>query len=133
MKLRCNCESCVAAYLAGKDQTGYNIIVVDWGALAIPNAPYIAPIFYPIVVNNVATTGQRVGDFLVWLNKLNAVDSNRVHIIGFSLGSHIAGKAGDVVKQATGQPVARITGELCAQKGCCSMLVRGQTTTAALT
>ena len=100
-----------AAYLATRGQTGYNIIVVDWGALAIPNAPYIAPIFYPLVVNNVWTTGQRVGEFVVWLNKLNAVDLNRVHIIGFSLGSHIAGKAGDFVKQSAGQPVARITGE----------------------
>ena len=85
--------------------------MVDWGPLAIPRAPYIENVFYPFAVENTWIVGERVGEFILWLKQLNLVTLPKVHILGFSLGSHVAGKAGDVVREKSGKRVARITGK----------------------
>ena len=86
------------------------MIVVDWGLLAIPNAPFIAPVFYPFAVNNVWKSGIRLGEFISWLKNETLIDLNKVHIVGFSLGSHVSGRAGNWVQEIYGQRVLRITG-----------------------
>ncbi|XP_043506350.1 pancreatic triacylglycerol lipase [Frieseomelitta varia] len=57
----------------------YNVIAVDWHRLA--NAPC-----YPIVVQNVPHVGDCLAQLIERLRDVGAVD---IHVIGFSLGSHV--------------------------------------------
>ena len=99
------------AYLAKKGEMDVNVIIVDWSALAIPRVPYVAEMFYPFAVKNVWAAGERLGDFITWLRNLGLIDLDKTHILGFSLGSHVAGKAGDRVKETLGWRLARVTGK----------------------
>ncbi|KAL4716582.1 hypothetical protein ACJJTC_010246 [Scirpophaga incertulas] len=83
------------AFLAVQD---CNVIVVDWSALA--NSAYT------VAASGVPNVGQHLGNFLVWLTTNAGGNWNQLHIVGFSLGAHIAGNAG---RQAGGRPV-RVTG-----------------------
>ncbi|XP_060807404.1 pancreatic lipase-related protein 2-like [Amyelois transitella] len=53
--------------------------------------------------------GQKLGDVLAALVK-NGISSSSIHIIGHSLGSHMASFAGKTFQGATGERVGRITG-----------------------
>lgn len=53
----------------------------------------------------VATLGQGLSAFIEWLVSLGA-SYNNMHLVGFSLGGHIAGNAG----RNTGSLIRRITG-----------------------
>jgi pimeloyl-ACP methyl ester carboxylesterase len=99
----------LAAYLEHSD---YNVICVDWGALAQPQAGHLASVFYPIVVDNVPRVGEKVGDFILYLRANDFISNlNLVHIIGFSLGSHVSAVAGESVRRRMGgAKVGRITG-----------------------
>jgi len=91
-----------------------NTIVVDWGALSGGTSGFTltslttpaALALYPAALPNVQIVGQRVADFIRFLG----VDPSNVHIVGHSMGAHIAGVAGGLVKQQQSQPVNRITG-----------------------
>ena len=99
------------AYLSLRAETPYNVIAVDWGELAIVNSESVGAQYYKNVVENVSTVGTRVGEFIGWLKRNKFVDLKKVHVIGFSLGSHIAGVVGDTVKRAFGETLTRITGK----------------------
>ncbi|CAL8098255.1 unnamed protein product [Orchesella dallaii] len=84
----------------------YNVIVVDWTSLSM-EPPHK---YYEAVVSS-SLAGEDVGDFLIKLKNLGLIsDWDKVHIIGFSLGCHVAGVAGHRVEQMTGEKVGRITG-----------------------
>jgi len=85
------------AYLA----TGnYNIIGVDWGVLAAaPN--YIA------AADNARPVGQHIAELIDFLVAQTGAKLGDFHLIGHSLGGHVAGFAGS--STTTGK-VARITG-----------------------
>ena len=57
------------------------------------------------------TVADRLAAFISWLKKDFNVSLDQVHLIGHSLGAHVAGNAGDLVIQHLGQAVGRITGE----------------------
>lgn len=118
----------VTEYLKRWKKTGqrYNILVVDWGKLAysVQRTWRILSI-YSKAVQNVNVAGQRVGDMITWLKRMPLSDKSwkvsdpnnyaindlsKVHIIGFSLGAHVAGKAGQVVLNQFSRRVGRITG-----------------------
>lgn len=101
-----------AASGGSRDAPGYNVVVVDWGMLADPKFSGDAGnLFYGFAVKNVPLVGRRVGEFVLFLMKNGAVRSlDQVHLIGFSLGSHVSGNAGNTLKELTGQVPARITG-----------------------
>lgn len=105
----------LSAYLATKADTPYNILVVNWGELSTANTKANGEFFYTTAVQNVVTVGKRVGEFIGWLKRNGFADPKKVHVIGFSLGSHVAGAAGDKVKTVLGEPLARITGNCCMQ------------------
>lgn len=66
-----------------------NYISVDWGRLVqAPN--------YPGGVLNVAKAGLDLGNLILFLVRQGA-SVNQFHLIGFSLGAHVAGFAGKVV------------------------------------
>lgn len=75
-----------------------NLIIVNWSRLAI--AGYVS------AANAVPGVGRHLGRFVAFLNSLGAPYST-MHLIGFSLGSHVVGNAGRFV----GGRVARITGK----------------------
>ncbi|CAG9126805.1 unnamed protein product [Plutella xylostella] len=83
------------AYLNKKD---VNVIVVDWRRLAMSD--------YATAAAGVPAVGQGVGQFINWLHNSFGLRYENVHIVGFSLGAHIAGNAG----RATRGRVARVTG-----------------------
>jgi len=78
----------------------YNIISVDWAVLAAgPN--------YNAAVRNTRPVGQHIADLIEFLVRVGNARLVDFHLIGHSLGAHVAGFAGSSIR--TGR-VARITG-----------------------
>lgn len=75
-----------------------NIIVVDWILLAHQ--------LYPDAVNNTKLVGRDIATLLDWLQEKANLSLENVHVIGYSLGAHVAGYAGNYVNGTIG----RITG-----------------------
>ncbi|XP_048524804.1 phospholipase A1 member A isoform X2 [Dendroctonus ponderosae] len=79
-------------------ETGaYNVIGMDWSALC--------HVEYASAMHGAKIAGKQLGDFLNWLTS-NGVNLSDIHIIGHSLGAHVAGIGADVVQDGR---VARIT------------------------
>ncbi|KAJ8936149.1 hypothetical protein NQ318_010560, partial [Aromia moschata] len=76
----------------------YNVIQVDWERLA--RAAYISSAVDTKVIGN------NIGQFILDAE----LKANKVHLIGHSLGAHVAGFAAKKIKEATGEKVARISG-----------------------
>lgn len=99
--------------IAPGSAVGYNVIVVDWGQLADPKFSGDAGnLFYGFAVKNVPLVGKRVGEFVYFLLNNGAVSGglDQIHLLGFSLGSHVSGNAGNTIKQMTGSLIGRISG-----------------------
>lgn len=98
------CESLfvISAYLA-KNNT--NVLLVDWGKLAMLPC-------YPTAVINTRQSGECLGKFLVKFRENFASDFEfqKMHMVGFSLGAHVASYASNIVKRQTGVLIDRITG-----------------------
>lgn len=75
----------------------YNVIYIDWSKAGSKD-------FY-ISAANTKPIGKFIGDFIT-KTKLRL---NNVHIIGHSLGSHVAGFVGKRIFETTGAKVSRIT------------------------
>ncbi|XP_039606323.1 endothelial lipase [Polypterus senegalus] len=75
-----------------------NVVTVDWLVLAHQH--------YPNAVNNTKAVGSTIAHFLDWLQVELNISLQNIHIIGYSLGAHVAGFAGNYVNGTIG----RITG-----------------------
>ncbi|KAK3540677.1 hypothetical protein QTP70_034590 [Hemibagrus guttatus] len=75
-----------------------NVIVVDWLDLAHQ--------LYPDAVNHTLHVGRSIAALLDWLQEAQQLPLENVHLIGYSLGAHVAGYAGTFVHGKVG----RITG-----------------------
>lgn len=75
-----------------------NVVVVEW----IPMAQQL----YPDAVNHTHTVGLDIATLLNWLQDEQQLPLDKVHLIGYSLGAHVAGYAGEYVRGSIG----RITG-----------------------
>ncbi|GAB0202520.1 endothelial lipase isoform X1 [Grus americana] len=75
-----------------------NVIVVDWLSLAHQ--------LYTDAVNNTQIVGKSIARLLDWLQENPLFQLKNVHLIGYSLGAHVAGFAGNHVHGTIG----RITG-----------------------
>ncbi|KAI4873832.1 hypothetical protein NFI96_007417 [Prochilodus magdalenae] len=75
-----------------------NVIVVDWLSLANQ--------LYPDAVNHTRHVGLSIAALLDWLQVEQQLPLQQVHLIGYSLGAHVAGYAGNSVRGTIG----RITG-----------------------
>lgn len=64
--------------------------------------------FYDWAALNTLKIGTDVGERITSLK--NIVPSNTIHIVGHSLGAHIAGVAARVYEEHTGEKIGRITG-----------------------
>ncbi|RZF37937.1 hypothetical protein LSTR_LSTR005437 [Laodelphax striatellus] len=76
-----------------------NVILVNWGGLANDSR------YFPAVLNT-GLVGKRIAQFLNNLQAQGLAKGDMIHLIGHSLGSHIAGVAGYYFKGK----VSRITG-----------------------
>ncbi|KAM4629387.1 lipoprotein lipase [Polymixia lowei] len=75
-----------------------NVIVVDW--LSRANQHYPTSAAYTKLV------GRDVAKFVSWIQKELQLPWERIHLLGYSLGAHVAGIAGDL----TDHKISRITG-----------------------
>lgn len=88
------------AYL---DSGAFNVIGVDWGVLCPA----------PLYVNartNVPFVGRRVGALATLLVNESLATPEQLHLIGHSLGAHVAGLAAQNLDAALGVRPSRITG-----------------------
>jgi len=64
------------------------------------------------VVSNVPQVGEALGKLLVYMLDTELIrHPDQIHIVGFSLGAHVAGLAGAYVKDKTSKFIGRITGD----------------------
>ncbi|XP_014247554.1 pancreatic triacylglycerol lipase-like [Cimex lectularius] len=89
------CEQLKNAYLRAHD---YNVIAVDWSAYSYN--PYLIARFS---INAIGPYVAKMIDFLI---EDIGTDYTNVHVLGHSLGAHIAGLAGEHMRQN----LSRITG-----------------------
>ncbi|XP_062252415.1 lipoprotein lipase isoform X1 [Platichthys flesus] len=75
-----------------------NVIVVDW--LTRANQHYSTSAAYTKLV------GRDVAKFVTWIQNELQLPWERIHLVGYSLGAHVAGIAGDL----TNHKISRITG-----------------------
>jgi len=75
-----------------------NVIVVDWLTRASQN--------YHRSAADTKLVGRDVAQFVYWIQKELQLPWDRIHLVGYSLGAHIAGIAGDL----TDHKISRITG-----------------------
>ncbi|CAL8113408.1 unnamed protein product [Orchesella dallaii] len=91
-----------------------NVIVVDWGKLSGSGSTFGNQLetysAYLKVLNNVGPVAQRTADFLEFLKNEKGISFSHVHIIGHSLGAHIAGATGLWVTNKYGGLIDRATG-----------------------
>lgn len=78
-------------------------ITLDEALLLAPTYVYIVKVALPIV-------WRRVGEYISWLTDLGLVIPQDVHVVGHSLGAHVAGGAGRIYRDLQGSSFARITG-----------------------
>lgn len=93
-------ESWVAKLVSAlyeREQTA-NVIVVDWLTSAQNH--------YVVAAQNTKAVGQEIARFIDWIEETTNMPLENIHLIGYSLGAHVAGFAGS---HATNK-VGRITG-----------------------
>ncbi|XP_076847789.1 lipoprotein lipase isoform X2 [Brachyhypopomus gauderio] len=75
-----------------------NVIVVDWLNTAQNH--------YVLAAQKTRKVGQEVGHFIDWIEEMTNIPLEKLHLIGYSLGAHVAGFAGSYATNKVG----RITG-----------------------
>ncbi|XP_072295608.1 lipoprotein lipase [Eucyclogobius newberryi] len=80
-----------------REQTA-NVIVVDWLNTAQNH--------YVVAAQNTKVVGQEIAHFIDWLKEATNMPFDNLHLIGYSLGAHVAGFAGSHANNKVG----RITG-----------------------
>lgn len=93
-------ESWVAKLVSAlyeREQTA-NVIVVDWLNSAQNH--------YVVAAQNTKAVGQEIAHFIDWIEETTNMPLENLHLIGYSLGAHVAGFAGSHANSKVG----RITG-----------------------
>ncbi|KAL4658864.1 lipoprotein lipase-like [Arapaima gigas] len=93
-------ESWVGKLVAAlyKREPSANVIVVDWLSSAQNH--------YTVAAQNTKVVGENVAHFISWMQNTTGLSLENLHLIGYSLGAHVAGFAGSHLSNKVG----RITG-----------------------
>ena len=96
------CADFIAAY--AKSGWDVNLICIDWTAYADPDQ-----CLYIRAVNNAIKIGKLIGQKIIFNLLIESLktDPKAIHVIGHSLGAHLAGNIG---KHSGDQKIGRITG-----------------------
>nr|XP_022905352.1 pancreatic triacylglycerol lipase-like [Onthophagus taurus] len=86
------------AYVA----SGANVIAIDWSR----HSQQIVA----ISINRLPNLGEFVAKFVLGLSESQGIPMTRIHILGHSLGAHLAGFAGKSTQRMGGRTLGRITG-----------------------
>jgi len=86
------------------------VLVLDWSALSKPTVESLAPLFYPSARQNVLRVAQRLTQLLMYTLQRRILFLAQIHIIGFSLGAHVAGRTGYLCAHHSGYMIGRISG-----------------------
>lgn len=90
-----------------------NVVLVDWSPLAdAPNRSAIAA-YQHVRDHGVPTAASLVA---VWLEKVllqKAISPDQVHLVGFSLGAHLAGVVGRLLNSTLGRITGNCVVDLC--------------------
>ncbi|KAF5306174.1 hypothetical protein FQR65_LT07450 [Abscondita terminalis] len=78
-----------------------NVIAVDWSLRAA--SPYLN------AVKESQSVGNAIGYYLIKLNNKGRIDIWNTHVVGHSLGSHVAGFVGQFIYGETGKKIKRIS------------------------
>ncbi|KAK0172441.1 hypothetical protein PV328_005757 [Microctonus aethiopoides] len=81
----------------------FNIILVSWGKLA-------AMPWYVNAVLNLPAVGAYVAELIMWLDNRGINYSANLHVIGFSLGAHVASFVSEELARNGWPKIKRITG-----------------------
>jgi len=84
-------------------QDEMNVITVDWGSGS--GFPYSQ------AAANTRVVGAEVARMISFLQSRLGTSAAKVHVIGHSLGAHIAGYAGNTIQDQSNDQLARITGK----------------------
>ncbi|NP_001075501.1 hepatic triacylglycerol lipase precursor [Oryctolagus cuniculus] len=90
----------MVAALKSQPARPVNVGLVDWISLAHSH--------YAVAVRNARLVGQEVAALLQWLEESAPFSRSNVHLIGYSLGAHVAGFAGSYISGK--HKIGRITG-----------------------
>lgn len=82
----------------------FNVITVDWSYIA-KSKNYFA------VAKKTVEVGEILGYLLYNLVQTRLVTRADIHVIGYSLGAHVAGMSGHTFRHLTQQRIGRITGK----------------------
>lgn len=83
------------------DVGNHNVITVDWSKES-KTLIYLKSAYWT------KTVGERIAQLLENMVKLKVIDPSDIHVIGHSLGAHIAGACGDAFKLGK---IGRVTGQ----------------------
>ncbi|GJQ71265.1 hypothetical protein Trydic_g11004 [Trypoxylus dichotomus] len=91
-------RSLAKAYMA----MNYNVIAVDWARYAFSG--------YVKAISMTQKIGSSIGELIINVTKIFDVPVEDIHIIGHSLGGHIAGFSGKYIYNNLAKKIGRITG-----------------------
>jgi len=89
-------------YIKDGYPTNVNVVMIDWGWLAA--APW-----YDVAAGGTKLVGHKTAYLLDFLVRNGYTTPDKIHIVGHSLGSHVAGYAGTKFFELNGAKIARIT------------------------
>lgn len=99
--LHASCLICVKFFTAFLSRGDFNVIAVDWSQLA-------AKPWYGTAVENTHPVARHVAAFIDHMSSSTETKTKNVHLVGFSLGAHVAGLTANNVRSGR---IRHITGK----------------------
>ncbi|KAL5281002.1 hypothetical protein ACFFRR_004800 [Megaselia abdita] len=83
-------QEMIDSHLMNGRKEDYNIIIVDWSLWSMTYNYYLAHL-------RTRKVGLKIANFIDWLHSESGLDFETTHVIGYSMGGHVAGITGKLV------------------------------------